>query len=730
MCKKLIYLVSFTLVLSIAGNGLAGVSKPVPANGTIHEDTWINLTWEGTGVSYDVYFGDNFDNVNDGTADTFQGNQTTKFYVAGFPGFAFPDGLIPGTTYYWRIDEIQADGTTIHPGSVWSFSIPAKTAQNPNPPDGTEFVEENAELSWTEGFGAKLHTVYIGTNFDEVDNATGGANQAAKTFSPGPLEAEKVYYWRVDEFDAAETFKGDVWSFTTIGAAGAPNPSNGAVDVSQAPTLSWTPAETASSHQIYLGTDADAVNNATTGSPEYKGSNAAGNETLDPGELDWDTTYYWRIDAVYDADPDNPVKGLVWSFTTANFLVVDDFESYNDLDEGEPGSNRIYLAWADGFDNPTTNGSVVGDPDGPPFAEQTIIHGGSQSMPLFYDNAVGNSEATLTLTNQRDWTVNGVNTLILYFRGNWQNAPEQMYVAVNGAVVNHDNPNATQTSIWTAWNIDLQTIADQGVNLTNVNTIAIGFGDKSNPQAGGSGTMFFDDIRLSTAPAPVGKFLLFEEDFEGVVLGTSVEESAGTEDVWTNIPPEGWILDSSGIPGFGDPTTDGVTEWAGWAFANRDWWFNVDLQGRDNFQKGQGTIAVADPDEWDDAQRVSTPIADDPYDTWLTTPAIDLSGAQAGTVQLTFDSTWRPEFDDSYHQSAIVTASFDGGEEVELLLWLSDSSSPNFKSESLAHENETVVIDLDNPPWATSVVLTFGLFDAGNDWWWAIDNIKLTGFPE
>jgi len=138
---------------------------------------------------------------------------------------------------------------------------------------------------------------------------------------------------------------------------------------------------------------------------------------------------------------------------------------------------------------------------------------------------------------------------------------------------------------------------------------------------------------------------------------------------------------------------------------------------------------VADPDEWDDSAHPG-PIADDPYDAWLSTPAIDLSGAQAGTLQLTFDSTWRPEFDSSYRQSAIVTASFDGGEEVELLLWLSDSSSPNFKSESLAHENETVVIDVDNPPWATSVVLTFGMFDAGNDWWWAIDNIKLTGFPE
>jgi hypothetical protein len=77
------------------------------------------------------------------------------------------------------------------------------------------------------------------------------------------------------------------------------------------------------------------------------------------------------------------------------------------------------------------------------------------------------------------------------------NDPERMYVALNGsAVVYHDNPNAAQISTWTKWNIDLQAFADQGVNLTNVNTIAIGFGDKNNLQAGGSGLVFFDDIRL------------------------------------------------------------------------------------------------------------------------------------------------------------------------------------------------------------------------------------------
>ena len=96
----------------------------------------------------------------------------------------------------------------------------------------------------------------------------------------------------------------------------------------------------------------------------------------------------------------------------------------------------------------------------------------------------------------------------------------------------------------------------------------------------------------------------------------------------------------------------------------------------------------------------------------------------AGSLQLIFDSSWRPEFDDNYHQTAIVTASFDGADSFVLLLWESDGSSPNFKPDAT---NETVIVELGNPDGATSLVLEFGLYDAGNDWWWAIDNVEVSG---
>ena len=472
-------------ILDAAGGVTAIASNPGPADGAYHEDTWVNLSWKpgDLAVSHDVYLGNNFDDVNDGVPETFQGNQTSTFIVVGFPGFPFPDGLVPGTTYYWRVDEVnEAEPNSPWKGDIWSFSVPPKTAYFPDPADGAESVDEDVELSWTPGYGSKLHTVYFGETFEEVDNATGGQAQGSATFTPGTLKMAKTYYWRVDEFDIAETHKGDVWSFTTEGAVAALDPVNGAVDVTQTPILTWLPGFGAS-HEVYFGTDPASL--------ELKASGNLGSESYEPGQLEWNTTYYWRVDEVNNANPDSPWTGPLWSFTTANFLIIDDMEAYNDIAEGEPGSNRIYNAWVDGYDDPT-NGSQAGHLD-PPFYEDTIVHSGNKSMPMYYDNAIGKSEATLTLTSNKDWTVNGVNTLTIWFRGDFGNTAETLYVALNGnARVDNDNPDAALRGSWTQWNISLQAFADQGVNLTNVNSITLGLGSVT----GGTGMLYFDDIRL------------------------------------------------------------------------------------------------------------------------------------------------------------------------------------------------------------------------------------------
>jgi hypothetical protein len=461
--------------------------SPIPVKDTIHEDTWISLSWSsgGDAASHDVYFGENFADVSAGAEGVFRGNQASTFFVVGFPGFPYPDGLVPGTTYYWRVDEVNdTEPNSPWEGEVWSFSIPAKTAYFPEPADGAQSVFPEPVLEWTAGFGSKLHYVYFGDNFDDVNSATGGIPQGTLSYTPGTLKMAKTYYWRVDEFDVL-THKGDVWSFTTEGAVGSPSPANSAVDVTQTPILTWTPGIFGASHDVYFGTDASAL--------ELKGSGNRGSESYEPGLLEWNTTYYWRIDEANNTNADSPWTGPVWSFSTASFLIIDDFESYNDLDPGDPASNRIFNVWLDGFDNPAVNGSVVGNAN-PPFAEQAIVHSGSQSMPFAYDNTVGKSEATLTLTSNRDWTVNGVNSLTIWYRGAPTNAAEPMYVVLNGtAGVTNDNTDAAKSTAWTEWTIDLQAF---GVNLTNVNTITLGFGNRSNPVAGGSGMMYFDDIRL------------------------------------------------------------------------------------------------------------------------------------------------------------------------------------------------------------------------------------------
>jgi len=258
--------------------------------------------------------------------------------------------------------------------------------------------------------------------------------------------------------------------------------------------LSWSPGDNASQHDVYFGTDKDAVNMADTSTADLFRGRQNGTTYSPTDNLAWGTgPYYWRIDE-YNTDG-SISRGAIWSFSVADFLIVDDFESYNDIDPPDPNSNRIFEAWIDGFGT-TTNGALVGN-DMPPYAEVSTVHSGRQAMPYYYDNNQKTSEATLTLVSPRDWTKENVTKLSLWFNGDPANAPEKMYIALNGnAVVYHSDPAAAQIDAWTEWVIDLQTLADQGVNLTNVNTITIGFGTKNSPSAGGTGTVYFDDIRL------------------------------------------------------------------------------------------------------------------------------------------------------------------------------------------------------------------------------------------
>lgn len=227
--------------------------------------------------------------------------------------YYMPPGIVPGTTYYWRVDSVAQDGTVIE-GDTWSFFAQTQSAHHPDPADGSNMVLLTPDLTWLAGQGKPSHQVYFSENFEDVNNADPAADKglfefADANFAPGMLEPTTTYYWRVDEI-LTETNPGKVWSFTTV-------------------------------------------------------------------------------------------------------LPVDGFETYTDA-EGE----EIFMAWIDGFEDPT-NGSLVGHAASAngTFGETAIVRSGSQSMPLYYDNTIAPylSEATKTLGGD-NWSA-GLESLVFYVRG-------------------------------------------------------------------------------------------------------------------------------------------------------------------------------------------------------------------------------------------------------------------------------------------------------------------------
>ena len=192
---------------------------PEPRDGAMIEATWIQLEWKAgaCAVTHDVYMGTDYDAVSAGAEATFLGNVDEPSILVGTTGRPFPDGLQPGTTYYWRVDEVNdVNDNSPWTGDVWSFWLPPKTAYGPTPADGVPFVALDMQLSWSPGMKAFMRVVYFGTDANEVASATGNFPQIDTTYDPGPLETDTPYYWRVDEFDGMQWSTGPVWNFRTL----------------------------------------------------------------------------------------------------------------------------------------------------------------------------------------------------------------------------------------------------------------------------------------------------------------------------------------------------------------------------------------------------------------------------------------------------------------------------------------------------------------------------------
>jgi hypothetical protein len=299
-----------------------------------------------------------------------------------------------------------------------------------------------------------------------------------------------------------------------------------------------------------------------------------------------------------------------------------------------------------------------------------------------------------------------------------------------GAVINPGDTTVNTNTIV----LKLNGVAQSGLQITSNGVIAVA---KSSVGPLSAGTMqtievtYTDGNGVQSHSKSFKAAFLFE-DFEGLTLLDAVEEPNGMTNAWTPAPPVGWVTNHSGMPGYGDPANDGRTEWAGWTFAKKDFWIASDNQTRDNFTRGTGTLAIADPDEWDDAAHPQFDANTNAlyFNSFLATPSINVAGALPSSIFLKFDSSWRPEgFDDwggTNNQTATVTVSYNGGAPIEVLRWDSQAGGPYFKPDT---QNEAVFLPLANPVGVTTMVVTFGMTRAANDWWWAFDNLEVNTGP-
>jgi len=268
-----------------------------------------------------------------------------------------------------------------------------------------------------------------------------------------------------------------------------PNPDSGATDVGVDTILSFRMGREAARHDVYLDTDEQAVIDGL----------ATVTSVTEPGyapSLDLAATYYWRIDEVNDAETPTTWQGDIWRLSTQEYLVVDDFESYNDILSGQEGSRLVYEIWSDGYADPSKGGSQIGYFTGTSL-ETDIVYDGRQSVPLLYDNTVAaSSEVTVNVADLqacRDWAKHGIKALTLRFFGDLNNSVnEQMYVKIDGTKIPYDGDAEDLTRIgWQMWYIDL---ASTGVNPGNVTTLSIGF--ERIGAVGGKGVVLLDGIRL------------------------------------------------------------------------------------------------------------------------------------------------------------------------------------------------------------------------------------------
>jgi len=489
---------------------------------SIYRGQWNHWVWIKNGGQMEAYLNGELWNSNDGYTNPIP--PITNFVLGN--GYDGPyDGLVDDFAI-WDNPLSAGEVALVYNNGVAALLALAKS---PDPANGAEQVALDVVLKWEPGLwtaSTSGHEVYFGTDMVAVENADrfdlSGIYQDVFDVNnydpPEALELAKTYYWRVDEVNEAYSgtnpptppdgrWKGPVWSFRTAGQAWNPSPADAAEDVELDVVLSWTQGIVASKHDVYFGDDYNSVRDATTSTALiYRGRQIFDNNSYDPPEaLTLGQTYYWRIDEVNSSDiPEWP--GDIWSFIIAEYLVVDDMDSY------QSGFKEIYVTWLDYYFNDT--GAAVFIETSPDLVED------GHSMRYEYNNASGGGSTTLNwseieadtanLEIGSDWALGGTRRLAISFYGNTDqtgNDPTQkMWLALEDnvghfAIVFYDGDmNDIRDEEWQQWNIALQDFADiNSVDLANVAKVYIGFGERGSttkPDTSGRGTVYFDNFRL------------------------------------------------------------------------------------------------------------------------------------------------------------------------------------------------------------------------------------------
>ncbi|HEW79854.1 MAG TPA: hypothetical protein ENH34_07835 [Phycisphaerales bacterium] len=459
----------------------------------IADDEWHHLAVvlpdpDGDPTTNDATMGD-IQLYIDGVLQFVNANQPTKVVNIHGPDDAngiFNDVYIGWyaegkTTAYWLglIDEVRIYDRALSANEIAEvMEYAGQLAGNPFPADEQAAVSINVPLNWSSGIDANSHDVYFGTDVNAVTDANTSSSEYkgsrnSNSYAPGTLNFDTTYYWRIDEVNNTNVWKGYLWQFSTGGKATNPYPVDGGTAVPGEKFLSWNGFAEVSSYDVYFGPadNMQYVGNYTDTTVGFSDLATALSEAFLSGGI-----YQWQVNTLDDQNQP-AVDGDIWTVTIIDYAIVDNFDNYID-------TAGLLGTWVDG----STNGT------GSEISEDL-----TGSMKLTYSNELApyRSETSRQLSDVNDWNSDGMAILAVSFLGVQDNNTAQMYVVLsdgtNAAEVTYNGSGGLTNQYWDSLYIKLQDFNDLGVDITNVVSITIGVGDGS---PGGSGVLYIDDIVL------------------------------------------------------------------------------------------------------------------------------------------------------------------------------------------------------------------------------------------